>query len=146
MLNHMKFGLPAIALAIALSSLLSAQDIMGRWVGVADTTDEAGTKRQERQTLEIRNEDGKLTGNTINGRTGKPGIKYDVQQAGDKVNLYGFITFEGGEHLRWKFELKDGKLVGTFSALHDNPKKWIYDRIGAMTVSKADPASPAVKP
>ena len=35
--------------------------------------------------------------------------------------------------------VKDGKLVGTFSALHDSPKKWIYDRIGAMTATKVDP-------
>jgi hypothetical protein len=33
-----------------------------------------------------------------------------------------------------------GKLAGTFSALHDNPKKWIYDRIGAMTLTKAEAA------
>jgi len=132
----MKLGI----VLLSLCGALAAQDLTGRWVGVADTTDEAGTKRQERQTLEIRSEDGKLTGNTI-GRTGKPGILYQVQQEGAKVNLYGFITFEGGEHLRWKLELKDGKLVGTFSALHDSPKKWIYDRIGAMTATKADPAT-----
>jgi len=27
--------------------------------------------------------------------------------------------------------------VGTFSALHDDPKKWIYDRTGAITLSTA---------
>jgi len=59
------------------------------------------------------------------------------------IALTALLPFEGGENLRWKFELKDGNLVGTFSAMHDNPKKWIYDRIGAMTVTKASP--PAAK-
>lgn len=110
-------------------------DIAGRWTGVADTTDEAGTKRQEKQSFEIRIEDGKLTGNRLD-KTGKPGLKLDVQQAGPKVNLYVYLDFEGGEPLRWKLELKDGKLVGTFSAQHHNPAKWIYDRIGAITMTK----------
>ena len=110
-------------------------DIAGRWTGVADTTDEAGTKRQEKQTIEIRVEDGKLTGNRI-GKDGKAGLKLDVQQAGSKVNAYVYLDFEGGEPLRWKLELKDGALVGTFSAQHHNPAKWIYDRVGAITMTK----------
>ena len=134
----MKHFTKIIAIVFLISSALAAQDIVGRWVGVADSTDEAGTKRQERQTLEIRIEDGKLTGNTI-GRTGNRGNLLQVQQDGAKVNLYAFLAFEGGEHLRWKFEFKDGAWTGTFSALHDNPKKWIYDRIGAMTLAKAPP-------
>src|ERR1700716_1225100 len=75
-------------------------DVTGRWTGVADTTDEAGTKRQEKQTLEIRMEDGKLTGNRID-KTGKTGLKLHVQQAGPKVNLDVYLDFEGGEPLRW---------------------------------------------
>ncbi len=110
-------------------------DIAGRWTGTADTTDEAGTKRQEKQTIEIRVEDGKLTGNRID-KNGKAGLKLDVQQAGAKVNAYVYLDFEGGEPLRWKLELKDGKLVGTFSAQHHNPAKWIYDRVGAITMTK----------
>src|SRR5258708_3199236 len=110
-------------------------DIAGRWTGVADTTDEAGTKRQEKQTLEIRMEDGKLTGNRID-RTGKAGLKLDVQQAGAKGNIYCYLGFEGGEPLRWKLELKDLILVGTFSAQHHNPAKWIYDRVGAIAMTK----------
>src|SRR3954447_3039177 len=125
------------ALSLLISGALAAQDVVGRWAGVADTTDEAGTKRQERQTLEIKSEDGKLSGLLV-GRSGNGGIPLQVQQDGAKVNLYGFLTFEGGEHLRWKLELKDGSLVGTFSALHDSPKKWIYDRIGAMTVTRGN--------
>jgi hypothetical protein len=129
-----------LAAGVLVAAGLAAQtpnpDIAGRWTGVADTTDEAGTKRHEKQTLEIRMEDGKLTGNRIDSKTGKPGLKLDVQQAGTKVNLYVYLDFEGGEPLRWKLELKDGNLVGTFSAQHHNPAKWIYDRVGAITMTK----------
>jgi hypothetical protein len=135
----MKFAARWFALALLLAAGIAAQapnpDITGRWTGVADTTDEAGTKRQEKQTLEIRMEDGKLTGNRIDN-AGKVGLKLDVQQAGTKVNAYVYLDFEGGEPLRWKLELKDGKLIGTFSAQHHNPAKWIYDRVGAITMTK----------
>ena len=110
-------------------------DIVGRWTGIADTTDEAGTKRQEKQSVEIRLEDGKLTGTRLD-KDGKPGLKLDVQQAASKVNAYVYLDFEGGEPLRWKLELKDGALVGTFSAQHHNPAKWIYDRVGAVTLTR----------
>jgi len=130
-----------LAAALLVSSSLFAQDFVGRWTGVADTTDEGGTKRQERQAFEIRSEGDKLVGSTI-GRNGAAGSPIQVQTDGAKLNLYRFLDFEGGEHLRWKLEFKDGKLVGTFSALHDSPKKWVYDRIGAMTVTKNEaPAS-----
>ncbi len=55
-------SISVIAIAFFFSGALSAQDIAGRWAGVADTTDEAGTKRQEKQTIEIVRADGKLTG------------------------------------------------------------------------------------
>jgi len=135
----MKFAARLLAVAFILASVLSAQspnsDIVGRWTGIANTTDEAGTKRQEKQSVEIRLEDGKLTGNRLD-KDGKPGLKLDVQQAGSKVNLYVYLDFEGGEPLRWKLELKDGDLVGTFSAQHHNPDKWIYDRVGAVTLTR----------
>ena len=118
-----------------LAAQAPAPDITGKWTGVADSIDEAGTKRQEKQTFEIRMEDGKLTGNRID-KNGKAGLKLDVQQAGTKVNVYVYLDFEGGEPLRWKLELKDGKLVGTFSAQHHKPAKWIYDRVGAITMTK----------
>lgn len=135
----MKSVTQLFALCFLLTAGLAAQpshpDITGRWSGAADSTDEAGTKRQEKQTLEIRMEDGKLTGNRID-RNGKPGLKLDVQQAGPKVNIYVYLDFEGGEPLRWKLELKDGKLVGTFSAQHHSPAKWVYDRIGSITLTR----------
>ena len=134
------------AIALLTCGAAAAQDLTGRWTGVAESTDEAGTKRQEKQTLEIKSEDGKLTGMMVS-RSGKGGTPLQVHQDGGKVNLYGFITLDGGEHFRWKLELTNGNLVGTFSAQHNSPKKWIYDRIGTMTVTKAEvPASsPASK-
>jgi hypothetical protein len=142
----MRFITRFIAITFLISGMLAAQDIVGRWVGVADTTDEAGTKRQEKHTLEIKSEDGKLTGVRIN-RSGNGGTPFEVQQDGAKFNLYSLLPLDGGEHLRWKFELKDGSLVGTFSAQHNNPKKWIYDRIGPMTLTKTAPqaVAPAAK-
>jgi len=125
-------------IAIAACGLTLGQDLTGRWSGTADTTDEAGTKRLEKQAFEFRMTDGQLAGIQISS-SGKPGRALKVTQEGGKLNIYAFLDFEGGEHLRWKFELKDGKLVGTFSALHDSPKKWIYDRIGAMTLTAAKP-------
>ena len=127
-------GLPLLILT-GLLAQAPAPDITGKWMGVADSIDEAGTKRQEKQTFEIRMEDGKLTGNRID-KNGKAGLKLDVQQAGTKVNVYVYLDFEGGEPLRWKLELKDGKLMGTFSAQHHNPAKWIYDRVGSITMAK----------
>ena len=139
-LNRMQIKLTSLAIVLGLiAAPLMAQDITGRWVGVADSTDEGGIKRQEKQNIEIKNENGKLSAVSI-GRNGGSGAPLQIQQEGGKVNLYRFLTFEGGEHLRWKMELKDGKFVGTFSALHDNPKKWIYDRVGTMTLTRETPA------
>ncbi len=135
----MKFVVNLIVLAGLLSASLAAQapnpDVTGRWLGAADTTDEAGTKRQEKQTLEIRLEDGKLNAYRL-GKDGKLSAKMEVQQTGAKINVYFYLDFEGGEPLRWKLELKDGALVGTFSAQHHRPAKWIYDRVGAITLTK----------
>jgi len=141
----MKLITTIFATVFFISGALCAQDITGRWTGAADSTDEAGTKRSEKQTFEIKSEDGKLIGQQI-GRDGKVSRTLDVQTDGGKVNLYAYLTLDGGEHLRWKLELKDGTLVGTFSAQHNSPKKWQYDRIGTMTMTKvvADGA-PAAK-
>ena len=132
----MTFGIRCLILGVLICGTLAAQDISGRWTGVADTTDEGGTKRQEQESFEVKMTDGKLTAVSI-GKDGKPGAALQIQQDGAKVGLYRFLDFEGGEYLRWKLELKDGKLVGTFSSLHDSPKKWVYDRIGNLTMTKA---------
>ena len=131
----MTFAFRLTVAAGLLCGALFAQDITGRWTGVADTTDEGNTRRQEQQTIEVKTVDGKLAAVSI-GKDGQPGAAIQIQQDGAKFNLYRFLDFEGGEHLRWKLELRDGKLAGTISALHDSPKKWVYDRTGALTMSK----------
>ena len=110
---EMTFGVRCISLPVLICGTLAAQDITGRWTGVADTTDEGATKRQEQQSFEVKMTDGKLAAVTI-GKDGKPGAPIQIQQDGAKFNFYRFLDFEGGEHLRWKLELKDGKLVGRF--------------------------------
>ena len=88
----MKILAVAVLLVSGAFGQTQDQDVTGRWSGTADTTDEAGTKRQEKQTLEIRKEGGKLTGNRVD-KNGKAGLALEVQQAGAKVKrlrLSGF--------------------------------------------------------
>jgi hypothetical protein len=139
-LMGMTFAARYFVIASLICGMAAAQDVSGRWGGVADTTDEGNTRRQEPQSFEVKIADGKLTAVSI-GKDGKPGAALKIEQDGAKVNLYRFLDFEGGEHLRWKVELKGDKLVGIFSALHDDPKKWVYDRSGAITLSRVDTAA-----
>ena len=125
-----------LPIALLLSAACSAQDIVGRWAGTAATTDEGGTKRQEKHVFDIKSQDGKLTGLLVN-RTGDGGREVQIQQDGAKFNFVVFLTLDGGEYLHWKLELKDGNLVGNYIVTHDNPKKWVYDRTGLITVSRA---------
>ena len=133
----MKFPASLLTIALLACGAAAAQDFVGRWAGVADTVDETGVKRQERHTLEIKSEDGKLSAVRI-GRNGKGGPALQVQTDGAKIQLIEFIPTGGGEPLRWKLTLKDGALVGTYQVLHDDPKKWIYDRTGPATYTKAE--------
>lgn len=125
-----------LALFLCTAAVAFAQDVTGRWAGSADWTDGGGTKRTQSTTVEIRNEAGKLTAHSV-GSNGKIGAPLLIQTDGAKVNLYRFLELDGGEHLRWKLELKEGKLIGSFSAQHDNPKKWMYDRLLDLTMTKA---------
>src|SRR5438132_671023 len=98
----MKSYIKVIAIAFVACGLVAAQDVTGRWVGTADTTDEAGTKRMEKHTIDIKmGEDGKLTGLSVS-RSGTGGTPLKVLTDGGKVNLYAYLTLDGGEHLRWK--------------------------------------------
>jgi VCBS repeat-containing protein len=92
----MTFRVRFVIIAGLICGTLSAQDITGRWTCVADTTDEASTKRQEQQSFEIKSADGKLTAVSI-CRNGNRGAALQVQQDGAKINLYRFLDFEGGE-------------------------------------------------
>jgi len=129
------------ALLVALPGMAFGQDVTGRWTGSADWTDTGGTKRTQRSTVEIKREDGKLVAYTV-GREGQPGEPIKINADGGSVNLYRYLTLDDGEHLRWKLELKDGKLVGSFSAQHDRPSKWMYDRLLDFTMTKVEAPAP----
>ena len=124
-----------LGLALFALSAAFAQEFVGRWSGVADTIDETGVKRQEQHTIELKSEDGKLTAARI-GKNGKAGAAMQVQTDGPKVQLIEFLPTGGGEPLRWKLTLTGDKLVGTYQVLHDDPKKWIYDRNGPAVYTK----------
>jgi mannose-6-phosphate isomerase-like protein (cupin superfamily) len=64
---------------------------------------------------------------------------FAINADGPKVHLYRLLTLDHGEHLIWKLELQDGKLVGTYSALHDRPSKWVYDRELEVALVRGEP-------
>ncbi len=113
------------------------QDITGRWTGSADWTDEGGTKRTQRSTVQIKLEAGKLVAHSVDAK-GVVGAELKINAEGGNVNIYRYLTLDDGEHLRWKLVLKEGKLVSSFSAQHDNPKKWMYDRLLSFTMTKVE--------
>ncbi len=124
-------------LLAALQAAAFGQDVTGRWAGSADWTDGGGTKRTERTTVEIKMDAGKPVAHSV-GRNGQVAAELKINVDGGHVNIYRYLPADEGEHLRWKLELKDGKLVGSFSAQHDNPKKWMYDRLLDLTMTKVE--------
>src|SRR4051812_12067802 len=79
--------------------------LLARWTASAEYTDGAGVKHTEKSTFELRIEDGKLAGSRVGGN-GKLSPAFKVIADGTKANFYEYITLDGGEHLRWKVELK----------------------------------------
>jgi glyoxylase-like metal-dependent hydrolase (beta-lactamase superfamily II) len=113
----------------------ASADVNGRWTGTADTIDASGVKRMLPQTLEIKGAGEAMTGLLVS-RRGTGGIPLKARQEGDKLTLTGYITFEGGEYLRWYLESKESKLVGRVWALHDSPKKWGVDWSGPVEFTR----------
>jgi hypothetical protein len=119
-----------LALCIAfpvLSQNPPSQDLVGRWTTTFEWTDGNGGSHTESPSFEIKMDQGVLAANSLR-RDGTPGAELKINADGPKVHLYRFLTLDDGEHLIWKLELKNDKLIGTYSALHDRPSKWIYDR------------------
>ena len=56
------------------------------------------------------------------------GAALQIQQDGSKINLYRFLDFEGGEHLRWKLELKAPNRQSQYS----NVRLWVEKGGGAL--------------
>ena len=125
---------PLLLLALTIVPM-AAQDITGRWTGTADTIDASGVKRSMLQTIEIKGAGKEMTGLLVGGRGG--GIPLRVIQEGERFTLLGDIEFEGGEHLRWYLELKEGHLTGKVWAVHDSPKKWGVDWTGPVDFTKS---------
>ena len=132
----MRFTITAAILAITITTAFG-QDVTGRWSGSADWTDGGGTKRTQRSVIQIKLDAGKLVAHSLSAE-GKVGAELKINVDGGNVNIYRYLTLDDGEHLRWKLELKDGKLVGSFSAQHDSPKKWMYDRLLDFTMTKVE--------
>ena len=132
-----------VATFLVAGSLAAQEQFVGKWAGSTETVDDVNVHRYERHTIELKMENGKL----VAGQVGRNGTSspMEVQVDGNKVNLYRFLPLDGGEPLRWKLELKDGKLVGWYQCTHNNPAKWQYDRSGAITLAKEEPAAPAAK-
>ena len=78
-----------------------------------------------------------MTGVLVSQRSGGPGIPRRVIREGTKLTFVGELNFEGGEHLRWYLELREGRLRGKVWALHDVPKNWGIDWAGPVDFVKA---------
>ncbi len=128
-------GVALAALLAILPATAFGQDVAGRWTGSAEWTDGGGTKRTQNSTIEIKLEAGKLVAHSVSPE-GKLGAELKINVDGGNVNIYRYLTLDDGEHLRWKLEWKGGKLVGSFSAQHDRPNKWMYDRLLDFTMTK----------
>jgi hypothetical protein len=119
-----------------LSQYPGSQELVGRWTATVEWTDGNGGAHTESPSFEIKMDQGVLVANSIR-RDGTPGAELKINADGPKVHLYRFLTLDDGEHLIWKLELQNDKLVGTYSALHDRPSKWIYDRELEVAMAKA---------
>ncbi len=146
-MRGMKLITRLFATALIIAGSLAAQEqFTGKWSGTTETIDDVNVHRYESHTIELKMENGKL----VAGQLGRNGASspLEVQVDGNKINLYRFLPLDGGEPLRWKLELKDGKLVGVYQCTHNNPVKWQYDRSGAITLTKEGneaPTAPATK-
>jgi hypothetical protein len=116
---------------------LGAQDFSGKWTGAADTVDASGVKRHMQQTLEIQGSGKDLVVRQIPSRGEPIVLKVVLDEAGPRFTLMRELDFEGGEHIRWHLELKDGKLTGTIWSVHDAPKKWGVDWSGPIEFTRA---------
>jgi hypothetical protein len=132
-----KFVMKTLLVLLVACSPLAAQGLEGRWTGSADTIDASGVKRVMQQTIEFKGSGKDLTAQQV-GRNGAGiPLKVVADDTGTKVTLLRELDFEGGEHIRWHFELKDGHLVGTIWSVHDAPKKWGVDWSGPIDLTRA---------
>ena len=126
--------LPILLLACASAF---AQDIAGKWTGFADTVDASGVRRRMQQTIEIKGSGRDFTAQQISSKGAGIPLRLVMDDSGLKFTLLRELDFEGGEHIRWHLELKDGHLAGTIWSVHDAPKKWGVDWTGPLDLTKS---------
>src|SRR5450432_2773934 len=108
----------------------------GRSAGSADTIDASGVKRPMPQILEFKGSGNSLTANQVSRRGTPIPLKVVMDETGTKMTLMRELDFEGGEHIRWHLELKDGHLTGAILCVHDAPKKWGVDWGGPLDFTR----------
>jgi hypothetical protein len=134
-----------LSILLFACALAPAQNLTGRWTGFADTVDVSGVKRRMQQTIEIKGSGRDLTAEQVSNRGGAPTpLKVVLDESGTKFTLLRELDFEGGEHIRWHLELKDGHLVGSIWSVHDAPKKWGVDWSGPLDLTRAEAPKPDV--
>ncbi len=131
-----------LAILLLICRGLAAQDISGKWTGSADTIDVSGVKRTMQQTIEFKGSGNELSAQQLSRQGTTIPLKVVVDETGTKITLIRDLDFEGGEHIRWHLELKDGRLTGTIWSVHDAPKKWGVDWSGPLELIRTDPAKP----
>jgi hypothetical protein len=125
-----------IVVLLTCCSALAAQDIAGKWTGTADTVDASGIKRLMQQTLEFKGSGKDLTASQVSRQGTLIPLKAVVDETGTRITLMRELDFEGGEHIRWHLELKDGHLTGAILCVHDAPKKWGVDWSGPLEFTR----------
>jgi hypothetical protein len=125
-----------LAILFTCCSALAAQDIAGKWIGSADTIDASGVKRLMPQTLEFKGSGKDLTASQVSRQGTLIPLKVVVDETGTKMTVMRELDFEGGEHIRWHLELKDGHLTGAILCVHDAPKKWGVDWSGPLDFTR----------
>jgi len=128
-----------LILILATCSAVNGHDLAGKWVGTAETIDASGVKRHMEQTIEIKgsgNSNKDLTVSQLSTKGTPIPLKIVLDDAGPRFTLLRELDFEGGEHIRWHLEWKDGRLTGTIWSVHDAPKKWGVDWSGPIEFTK----------
>ena len=125
-----------LILILAACSAVNAQDLAGKWAGTAETTDASGVKRHMEQTIEIKGMGKDLTVSQVSTKGTPIPLKIVLDESGSRFTLLRELDFEGGEHIRWHLEWKDGRLTGTIWSVHDAPKKWGVDWSGPIEFTK----------
>jgi hypothetical protein len=100
------------------------------------TIDASGVKRLMPQTLEFKGSGKDLTASQVSRQGTLIPLKVVVDETGTKMTVMRELDFEGGEHIRWHLELKDGHLTGAILCVHDAPKKWEVDWSGPLDFTR----------